>query len=123
MSTCKICSKEFNQLQDRTRTRCNACNTKLRRYKNKIRAIDLLGGKCVRCGFDKHPAALEFHHKDSSTKRFEIGGVWNKAWKSIEEEIMKCEILCSNCHRIEHSSRYDDILLIKEANGKVAEMD
>lgn len=33
------------------------------RYNNKLKAVALLGGKCKRCGYDKHPAALQFHHK------------------------------------------------------------
>lgn len=108
MSICKICDKEFKQLQKRNRSRCNACNTKLRRLKNKLRAINLLGGRCIRCGYNKHPAALEFHHKDSSKKDFSIGTVANKRWESIVNEIKKCELLCSNCHRIEHSDRFDN---------------
>lgn len=108
MDICKICNKEFKQLQLRNRTRCNACNTKIRRYKNKLRAIELLGGKCNRCGYDKHPAAMEFHHLDPSKKEFTLGHVANKSWKSIVEEVKKCELVCSNCHRIEHSNRFSE---------------
>lgn len=106
MNTCNICNKPFNQLQGRNRKRCNSCNTKIRRYRNKLKAINLLGGKCNRCGFD-NPAALEFHHKDSSEKDFTIGNVANKSWDSIVDEVKKCELLCSNCHRIEHTTRYE----------------
>lgn len=107
MKNCKICKKPINQLQFRKRTRCNACNTKVRRLRTKLKAIALLGGKCKRCGFDKHPAALEFHHTDPTIKKFEIGMVANKSWESIKEEILKCELLCANCHRIEHSVRFE----------------
>lgn len=123
-SICKICDKSFNQLQSRTRTRCNSCNTKVRRFRNKKRAIELLGGKCVRCGYSGHQAALEFHHLDPSIKSFTIGMVANKAWKSIVDEIQKCELLCSNCHRIEHSNKSDERFLIEALKtGKIAEMD
>lgn len=107
-NNCKICSKEINQLQGRNRTRCNACNTKIRRYRCKIKAIELLGGKCSRCGYDNHPAPLEFHHIDPSKKSFNIGMVANKSWKVIVKELKKCILLCANCHRIEHSERYDN---------------
>lgn len=106
MSTCIICYKSIKQLQQRNRTRCNSCNTKIRRYRTKLRAIYLLGGKCNRCGFD-NPAALEFHHKDPTQKEFNIGNVSNKSWDSIVKEVNKCELLCANCHRIEHTTRYD----------------
>lgn len=111
---CKICNKEFKQLQGKNRTRCNSCNTRLRRLRNKLKAIKELGGKCERCGYNKHPAALEFHHKNPEQKDFSIGRYMNKSWESIKNEINKCELLCSNCHRIEHSSRYDDKLLNME---------
>lgn len=104
---CVICKKEINQLQQRNRKRCNACNTKVRRLRTKLKAIELLGGKCQRCGYTGHPAAFEFHHKDPTKKEFAIGMVANKKWSSIIAELLKCELICSNCHRIEHSVRFD----------------
>ena len=62
---------------------------------------------CGRCGFS-HPAALDFHHKDPLTKSFKMGDIAfvEKNKNIIFEEIKKCEVLCSNCHRIEHSKYY-----------------
>ena len=63
--------------------------------------------KCERCGFS-HPAALDFHHIDPSTKLFSFGNI-NPVYKNKEkilDEIKKCEVLCSNCHRIHHSFNY-----------------
>lgn len=103
---CIWCKKFFKNYQNRNRKRCAACNTKIRRFRAKLAAIELLGGKCNRCAFDSHPSALEFHHKDGD-KEFAIGMAANKSWGSIVDEIRKCELLCSNCHRIEHSERYE----------------
>ena len=115
---CKCCSKEINQLQGRNRTRCNSCNTKIRRTRNKLRAIELLGGKCNRCGFNKYPSAMQFHHLHD--KKFEIGMVANKSWDSIVEEIKKCELICGNCHLEEHSERYSEEFMkfVLEYKGK-----
>ena len=62
---------------------------------------------CERCGFS-HPAALDFHHKNPLTKAFKLSDVAfvKKNKNIIFEEIKKCEVLCSNCHRIEHSKYY-----------------
>lgn len=55
------------------------------------------------CGQD-HPAALVFHHRDPSTKLFEIATMVNKrhGLKKIEAEIEKCNVMCANCHAILH---------------------
>jgi hypothetical protein len=63
---------------------------------------------CNRCGF-AHPAALDFHHVDPTTKSFNFGSI-NPVLKNkdaIMNEIAKCEVLCSNCHRIEHAKHYN----------------
>lgn len=68
---------------------------------------------CARCGFD-HPAALEFHHRDPATKNFKISEkAWSYSWDRIEAEIALCDVICSNCHRIEHDGegrprKYED---------------
>ncbi len=113
---CKLCDKLIKQLQGKNRTRCNSCNTKIRRHRTKLKAIEYLGGKCGRCGYDKHSAALEFHHTNPDEKTFNIGNVANKSWNSIVSELDKCELVCSNCHRIEHSNR-DDEKFLAEARG------
>lgn len=64
--------------------------------------------KCNRCGFS-HPAALDFHHKDKDQKLFNISKQYHgnpKLKDEILNEISKCEVLCANCHRIEHSKNY-----------------
>jgi predicted HNH restriction endonuclease len=70
-----------------------------------MKAVQLLGGKCNRCGWTGNLAAFEFHHKDPEEKEFEMGNMANKAWDVLKIEIEKCELLCSNCHRIEHTDR------------------
>jgi len=63
--------------------------------------------KCVKCGFN-HPAALDFHHKNPATKKFDISYAVARRVKltTIQKEIKdNCDVLCSNCHRIHH---YDE---------------
>ena len=75
--------------------------------RKKIRAFvwELRQGRvCNRCGFD-NIAALDFHHRDGD-KVVTISQIWRKkGWgkERILAEVAKCEVLCSNCHRIEHS--------------------
>lgn len=117
---CRLCKREIRQQQNRNRTRCNSCNTKIRRYRTKMAAIKLLGGKCSDCGWSGNQAGFEFHHPDDD-KKFEIGSAANKSWDSIVEEIRKCELLCATCHRIKHSERNDPMFLdeVSKYKGKL----
>lgn len=77
----------------------------------------MLGGKCVRCGWKmkslEELSAYDFHHPNDD-KIFSISKMGNKNWETIVDEIKKCDLLCANCHRVEHS-KYDDARLIKIA--------
>lgn len=76
-----------------------------RRHKIKRMAIEYKGGKCAACGYDKCPAAFDFHHLDPKQKDFGIaaGGITH-SWKKVKEELDKCIMLCANCHRELHSA-------------------
>lgn len=53
---------------------------------------------CVDCG-ETNPVKLEFDH----VRGIKVGNIANMmnqvGWQKIEEEIAKCEVRCSNCHR------------------------
>lgn len=63
----------------------------------KQKALELLGGKCILCGYNRCTRALHFHHLNPAEKSFEISRC-RFGWKKIEEELKKCVLLCSNCH-------------------------
>ena len=51
------------------------------------------------CGYDRHPAALQFHHIDPDAKRFAVGGSGaTRGLAALRAEAAKCVLLCSNCH-------------------------
>lgn len=61
---------------------------------------------CQNCGED-HPSTIEFHHRDPKEKLGTVPSmVWDaKDWSDVErvrDEIKKCDVLCSNCHKKEH---------------------
>lgn len=59
--------------------------------------------KCNKCP-ESDWRTLDFHHKDPSEKDWEVANMVRSGWsqKTILEEMEKCEVLCSNCHRKEH---------------------
>lgn len=58
---------------------------------------------CRVCGED-HPAVLDFHHRDPKTKEYNVGRMVSGPYslEQLQQEVEKCEVLCSNCHRILH---------------------
>jgi len=66
----------------------------------KERAVALLGGACIICGYDRHPGMLDFHHIDPKTKSFGISsGGLSRSWGSISQELERCVLVCAKCHR------------------------
>ena len=62
--------------------------------------------RCQKCGYNNYTGALEFHHIDPSQKDFTISNMDFKL-KDAVEEIKKCVLLCSNCHKELHANLWD----------------
>jgi 5-methylcytosine-specific restriction endonuclease McrA len=110
MTVCKYCNKTFSTHPSRTakgkstRTVCGSCSVTRRRWKNKIKLVEMLGGKCTKCGYCEHPAALHFHHKNPLEKSYEINSS-KLLLKDVDKEVNKCILLCANCHSIQHTNK------------------
>lgn len=103
--TCESCGRVFVYVSSKGHRvgKCNSCCQRERAKNFKKRAVELLGGKCVICGYSKSMAAFVFHHVDPSTKLFGVGSTYNVSWKRFEAEARKCVLLCANCHRELHA--------------------
>lgn len=122
MKTCTQCKCELNEgkfykqtqkgkngqswnYRDAMCKRCRSKYTKIRRLKNKLLAIQHLGGKCDKCGQEMcesfPPQLFDFHHVDRN-KEYAIADYFTRAFKNIKREINKCKLLCSTCHRLIH---------------------
>lgn len=71
--------------------------------------INLKGGKCEGCGYNKNLGALSFHHKDPTDKLFSLDSrkISNTNMRSILIEAEKCQLLCLNCHMETHHPNLD----------------
>ena len=116
---CNNCHREIHFLEDKNNERRT----------DKIIYLEYKGSKCIKCGYNKCPAALSFHHRISNEKEFWIGGLnerlnsINELEERIKKEIDKCDILCMNCHTLEHSDieffdKYKDEIYYKVFNYK-----
>lgn len=59
--------------------------------------------KCSICS-ESHISCLDFHHNDPLQKEISLCNAIGRGWskKSIVNEVEKCSIVCSNCHRKLH---------------------
>ena len=90
---------------DKRRADCKECHneTVKRGYRNKKNWIDAQKMACEKCG-ESRPYLLDFHHLDPNEKEGSIAAMAsnNASIKKMKEEIDKCVVLCSNCHREFH---------------------
>ena len=110
ISTCQECGNSFvyNRKAGNRTTKCASCYRRGSRIKIKEKAVEYKGGSCVKCGYNKSLRALVFHHRDPHEKNFGIGGNRCRAWKKIQIELDKCDLLCSNCHDEKHDKMDED---------------
>lgn len=78
------------------------------RHRAKVRAyIDevKLAAGCLDCGYKEHSVALDFDHV-RGVKEFNISqGYARRSWAALLREMDKCEVVCSNCHRVRTARR------------------
>jgi hypothetical protein len=115
MRTCKDCNKE-KPLEEFAsagivkgvqyyRHRCVPCYSKFKSVRKDALKEYIWSIKqkstCSRCGFDDW-RALQFHHKEHKIANVSDMVRDGNSIEKLDEEISKCEIICANCHQIEH---------------------
>ena len=101
---CKECWKDVRKESYKK----NKKTTLIRNKRNKQRNVEWYNDyksklKCSKCA-ENHPACLEFHHDDPNEKEFNVSELIRTTYsiERILEEIEKCTIFCSNCHKKYH---------------------
>jgi hypothetical protein len=111
---CSVCREEKRldeyhrnpSTKDGLGSQCRSCDAerqRRRKYDKKKAVVDASGGRCQRCGYDKCLDALEWHHRDGTTKEHEVANLYRKGINRLMTEVHKCDLLCANCHREVHA--------------------
>ena len=104
---CKI--EDFYQKRGipNSSTYCKKCTTvqSLNRVQGlKKLMVEYKGGSCIICGYNKYLGALEFHHLNPKEKDFNLSHMKRYTFDDkIKNELDKCVLVCSNCHREIHA--------------------
>lgn len=109
---CKECQREYTK---------NHYNNNKKQYfiRNKRRVKEAKefmqqikkNGCCKKCGENRW-WVLDFHHNDN--KKEDVSKLLSFGIEMVKKEILKCDILCANCHRELH---------FFEKNTPVAQLD
>lgn len=114
--TCKECLKTFSLDNfasagvingvEYKRHKCKSCYCIQKTQRKKDIKNTLLeykkSLKCEKCGYSNF-RALQFHHHNSD-KEYTVADMVKSgfSFNKILNEISKCQVLCANCHQIEH---------------------
>ena len=55
---------------------------------------------CMDCGGIFDPICMDFDHRPGSVKVTAVASMLNRNVSLVLKEIAKCDVVCSNCHRL-----------------------
>lgn len=116
---CNTCAekkplKEFHQVANPKHIKkCRVCfkqhakeKADQRRAKCKLHVDNLKRKPCTDCGCCFDPIAMDFDHLPEFEKKAEVSRLVSQGnMKALKEELSKCELVCSNCHRVRTQQR------------------
>jgi len=127
---CRVCKTEkpldsFEDIRGKWKRRaCHVCTKQYRvshHDKNREERRNIQGYlinkyeglPCADCGGVLPFCAMDFDHRPEETKKFGVGTKGSlratpETIKEVEEEVAKCDLICSNCHRVRTKERSDD---------------
>lgn len=111
-SHCKECNrsnkkKHYIQNKPAYKAQARLFRVNLSNYVSDIKAKT----PCADCGGMFHPVAMDFDHVRGKKIKEVSKLVTQCSSGLVREEILKCEIVCSNCHRVRTHKR---IKLVRE---------
>ena len=78
-------------------------NAERRQFHRDVVCLIKLSSGCTDCGYRGRHEVLEFDHLRD--KEFDVSTHLTCSFERIMNEIAKCEVVCSNCHRIREADR------------------
>lgn len=78
---------------------------KLKRQRRRLLNLMLVSeykeaNPCMDCNRKFPAVCMDFDHRPGEVKRFTVSAGTSKAWPALIAEVQKCDLVCSNCHRL-----------------------
>ena len=110
--------KEINKNKKEKQNKLSTQKIKEMRKNNKLLALQYKGNICSVCGYNKCISALEFHHLNPEEKDFNFSRKPILNWEILKQELDKCILVCSNCHKeiesLKHTTPNNEEILISQ---------
>ncbi len=86
---------------------CRTHAPQARRWEKKLQLVIEFRERCTDCHKKYPPYVLEFDNLGDPEEHVYLGKLLgaNASWERIAEEVSKCDMVCSNCHRIRTQER------------------
>ena len=68
--------------------------------------IDIRGGKCVKCGYNRNKRILHFHHLYDKVFGLDEKTCCKYSFEELLKESEKCVLLCPTCHTEIHIENF-----------------
>lgn len=77
-----------------------------RRLRLKAAMAQAKAKPCMDCGGFFRAVAMDFDHRDPATKLMSASSIpATGSFRVMQEELAKCDLVCSNCHRVREELR------------------
>lgn len=98
-SKCKTAPKKYKSYCQQCQTKAAYESRRKKVEKNKKFINMEKDVPCADCGIKYPPYVMDFDHIPGQTKSMNVSSMKTKAYGEISQEIAKCQVVCSNCHR------------------------
>ncbi len=94
--------------------RNNKGNATRNREASKALILEAKARPCMDCGNTFPTVCMDFDHRDDEDKVSRVSAMRHYSLDKLRAEIEKCDVVCSNCHRIRTVSKGQHL-----AGGKI----
>lgn len=104
-NVCKECIKAQHRARNKKKRETLLEYQRNRRTERRAYMDELKSKPCMDCGGEFPPICMDFDHRPGTDKQFNLADAYNHSIDEIHLEIDKCDLVCSNCHRIRTAER------------------